>query len=143
MACPNPTPPQPHASEGTQIAHRCLGSASAKTSESTDGPTTASTTTVLMTGMSTFATNHMFSHAHTVPAYTDRGASGFVGRFQLPFARPLHTAAATPSAAAIAARNGITKTRRGPRLASAKWIVHERRRRRFTFFANDANVANA
>ena len=29
--------------------------------------------------MSTFATNHMFSHAHTLSAYTDRGASGFVG----------------------------------------------------------------
>jgi hypothetical protein len=79
--------------------------------------------------MSAFATNHMFSHAHTLPAYTDRGASGFVGRFQLPFARPLHTAAATPSAAAIAPRNGvITKTRRGR--------GNERRRRRL-----NANVA--
>jgi hypothetical protein len=66
---------------------------------------------VLKIGMRTFATNHMFSHAHTVPAYTDRGASGFVGRFQLPFARPLHTAAATPSAADIAARNDVSKTR--------------------------------
>jgi hypothetical protein len=75
---------------------------------------TRSTTAVLKHGIMRFATSQMFSHAQTRPAYAHAGASGFVGRFQLPFARPLATDAATPSAADMPTR-ATQETRRATR----------------------------
>mmetsp|Transcript_10534 Transcript_10534/g.47931 ORF Transcript_10534/g.47931 Transcript_10534/m.47931 type:complete len:224 (-) Transcript_10534:2248-2919(-) len=57
--------------------------------------------------MRTLATSHICSHSQYIAALTRRGASGFVGKFQLPFRSPAATAATAPTAA-IKAREKVS-----------------------------------